>query len=48
MAAQYGFDTLKGNVDAERFGTQVLRKVQIRNAKEVFWDTVSVDQRAHP
>jgi hypothetical protein len=28
----------------QRLGAQVLGKVQIRNAKEVFWEIVSVDQ----
>jgi hypothetical protein len=32
----------------QRLGAQVLGKVQIRNAKEVFWVIVSVDQHAYP
>ena len=32
----------------QRLGAQVLGKVQIRNAKEVFWDIVSVDQHGTP
>jgi hypothetical protein len=32
----------------QRLGAQLLRKVQIRNAKEVFWDIVSVDQHDTP
>jgi hypothetical protein len=35
-------------MDRPELGTQVLGKVQIRNAKEVFWDIVSVDQHARP
>ena len=32
----------------QTLGAEVIGKVQIRNAKEVFWEIVSVDQHAHP
>jgi hypothetical protein len=42
------FSSNRSSWAGQTLGAQVIGKVQIRNAKEVFWEIASVDQHGTP